>query len=115
MPRRMSWTVFLPSMLTLIGLSSSCRAQGFVEHVQPPVLERGKTTRVTVVGAELGKALGLWTSLPAGAVKTTPVGEQTSSRAVLDVGVAANAPVGVFGLRLATEDGLANACLMLVD
>jgi hypothetical protein len=115
MSRHLSRTVFLVFVLTWIGPSSRCLAQGFVEHLEPPVLERGKTTRVTVIGAELGKALHLWTTLPASAVKATPVGEQTSSRAVLDVSVAADAPVGVFGLRLATEDGLGNACLMLVD
>ena len=92
-----------------------CRAQGFVEHLEPPALERGKTTRLTVVGSQLGKALNLWTSLPAGAIKATPVGEQTASKAVLDVTVAADAPVGICGLRLATVDGLGNACLLLID
>jgi hypothetical protein len=115
MQHRMSWTVFLLSIVNQFASLSSCSAQGFVEHLEPPALERGKTTRVTAVGSGLGKAQGLWTSLPPGAIKTTRVGEQTSSRAVLDVSVAADAPVGVCGLRLATEDGLANACLMLID
>ncbi len=99
----------------LLGPNCPCRAQGFVEHIEPPVLERGKTTRVNVVGLQLGKAIGLWTSLPAGAIKVTPVGESSPTHAVLDVSVAAHAPVGVCGVRLATEDGLANACLMLID
>jgi hypothetical protein len=114
MPRRLWWLVVL-SILALAEPASSCRAQGFVEHLEPPALERGKTTRVTVVGANLGKTLDLWTSLPPGAVKATPVGAQTATRAVLDVTVAADAPVGICGLRLATADGLANACLLLID
>ena len=108
-------TLMVLSVIFLISTYSICHGQGFVEHIEPPALERGKTTRITVVGTQLGKALDLWTSLPTGAVKATPIGAQTSTRAVLDVSVAANAPVGVCGVRLATADGLANACLMLID
>ncbi|HYT93476.1 MAG TPA: hypothetical protein VEL76_32460 [Gemmataceae bacterium] len=116
MSRSPLYAVFFLSVLGLLGpMSSRCRAQGFVEHLEPPALERGKTTRVTIVGSGLGKALGLWTSLPAGAVKATPVGTQTPNRAILDVTVAADAPVGVCGVRLATVDGLGNACLLLID
>jgi hypothetical protein len=84
-----------------------------VEHFEPPVLRRGKTTRVTVAGSQFGKTVELWSSVRG--LKATPVGEQTASKAVLDVTVADNAPVGICGVRLATEDGLANACLMLID
>ncbi len=115
MQHRMSWTVFLLSIVNQFASHSPCSAQGFVEHLEPPALERGKTTRVTAVGSGLGKAQGLWTSLPTGVVKATPIGEPTSSRAVLDVSVAADAPVGICGARLATEDGLGNACLVLID
>ena len=78
MPRCLSYAVFLLSVIFVNGSTSPCRAQGFVEHLEPPVLERGKTTRVTVVGKQLGKVFGLWTSLPAGAVKATPVGESNA-------------------------------------
>lgn len=115
MPHRMSWYEFILSVIILISIGSAARAQGFVEHIEPPALERGKTTRVTIVGSQLGKAIDLWTSLPVGAVKATPVGTPTSTRAELDVSVAADAPVGVCGVRLATVDGLGNACLLLID
>src|SRR4051794_21798924 len=111
----MPYRMFVVLVIFLLSTNSICRAQGFVEHAEPPVLERGKTTRVTVVGSGLGTAQGLWTSLPAAAVKATPVGEQTADRAVLDIAVAADAPVGIFGARLATTDGLANAVLLLID
>jgi hypothetical protein len=107
-------TLVLIALICPAG-SSSLRAQGFVEHVEPPVLERGKTTRVTLVGSQLGKAVGLWTSLPTGAVSVIPAKPYSANQAVLDVTVAADAPVGICGLRLATEDGLSNACLMLID
>src|SRR5690242_12388674 len=107
--------LFLSASCLLISIGSPCRAQCFVEHLEPPVLQRGKTTRITVVGSQLGKAIGMWSSLPAAAINALSVGEHTASRAVLDVSVAADAPVGVCGLRLATVDGLANAVLALVD
>jgi hypothetical protein len=102
-------------VLALVAGATPVRAQGFVEHLEPSVLERGKTTRVTLVGSQLGKAIGLWTSLPAGAVKATPVALSSANQAVLDVTIAGNAPVGICGVRLATEDGLGNACLLLID
>ncbi len=103
----------LLAILLLCSIAAPCHAQGFVEHFEPPALERGKKTRVTVVGSQFGKALGLWSSVPG--IKATPVGESTPSRAMLDVSVAADAPVGICGVRLATEDGLANACVLLID
>src|SRR5437667_9450516 len=99
MPHRILLCVLTLSAFFLLGPVFPCRAQGFVAHFEPPVLERGKTTRLTVVGSSLGKAIGLWTSLAAGAVKATPVGEPTASKAVLDVSVAADAPVGICGAR----------------
>ncbi|MFO0866838.1 MAG: hypothetical protein U0744_19735 [Gemmataceae bacterium] len=89
-------------------------AQGFIENVEPPVLQVGKTTRVTLVGSKFGKPLDVWTSLPKGAIQAKP-GPSDGKRATFDVTVAADAPVGVAGLRLATEDGLTNAALFLID
>ena len=81
MARCLTCTSFFLTFLGFLGQASPCRAQGFVEHLEPPALERGKTTRVTVVGSGLGKALDLWTSLSKGAVKATPAGEQTTHAA----------------------------------
>jgi len=85
-----------------------------VESLSPPAIERGKTTRVTFTGRDLGPAQDLWHSLPAGSLKAVPV-ESKPDRVVMDVTAAADAPVGVCGVRLATHDGLTNACLLLVD
>lgn len=101
--------------LVQFGFAAPCSAQGFVEHFEPPVLQRGKTTRLTVVGTQFGRPIGLWTSLPAGAVKAIPIDSPSATRADFDVTVTADAPVGIFGARLATEDGLGNACLLLID
>jgi len=115
--------------LTAVILALSARpgfSQGFVEHMEPPVLERGKTTRVIIVGSKLGKGLDLWSTL-SGAIRAMPVATNATAplpqgergvrldRAEFDVTVANDAPIGVFGLRLATADGLTNAFLALVD
>jgi hypothetical protein len=107
-------TLSLPLLLVLLG-GASVRGQAFIEHLSPPALERGKTTRLTVVGACLTNALDLWTSLPPGKVKAVPVPGMKSDAAVFDVSLAADAPVGLFGLRLATADGLSNVHLFLID
>src|SRR5262245_725620 len=96
------------ALLVFLACQAACRAQAFVEHLSPPALERGKTTRVTVVGSQLQKASAVWTSLPAGKAQATPVGESKGDAAVFDVKVAEDTPVGLFGMRVATADGLSN-------
>jgi hypothetical protein len=86
----------------------------FVDSVTPPAAERGKTTRVTFTGHGFGPALDVWASLPAGALKAVPV-ESRPDRVIFDVTVAADAPVGVCGLRVATVHGLSNLHLFLID
>ena len=106
---------FLPTLLLLFTTTATCHAQAFIEHLSPPVLERGKTTRLSVVGSHLTKALDLWTSLPSGKLKATPIGDSKADSAIFDVHVADDAPVGLFGLRVATADGLSNVHLCLLD
>lgn len=84
-----------------------------IESLSPPVVERGKTTRVTFVGRDFGEVQDLWCSL-SGSLKAVPV-ESKPSRVVMDITASADAPVGVCGVRLATRDGLSNAALLLVD
>src|SRR5215213_8656974 len=101
-------------LIVAVLAAAGARAGGFVEHAEPPVAPAGKTTRVTFVGHELGAAIDVWTSLPPGRVTARPV-ESRSDRAVFDVTVAADAPVGLCGVRVATRDGLSNAHLFLID
>jgi len=89
-------------------------AQGFVESVAPPVIERGKTTRVTFSGHDLGAGLDVWHSLPSGALTAKPVSSEPS-KLVFDITARADAPVGICGLRIATRDGLTNAVLFHVE
>ena len=88
--------------------------QGFIESVLPPVMERGKTTRITFLGRGLGPGLDIWHSLPQGAIAAKAV-ESHADRLVFDLTVSKEAPVGVCGLRVATRDGLANAVLFQIE
>src|SRR4051812_33023799 len=88
------------TFFVLLGCHAPCIGQAFVERLDPPALERGKTTRLTVVGSHLAGAVDLWTSLPGSKVKATATGENKLGVS-FDVSVAADAPVGLFGLRVA--------------
>src|SRR4051812_35822699 len=57
--------LLLPALLCAL-VPSPCAAQAFVERLDPPVLARGKTTRLTAVGSRLGNAHDVWSSLPKG-------------------------------------------------
>src|SRR5262245_66088170 len=87
------------------ALLAPCRGEAFLEQITPPVVERGKTTRVTLSGTEFGQPLDLWTSLPVGKLRAKAVSGNATS-ATFDLTVAPDAPVGVCGVRLASVDGL---------
>jgi hypothetical protein len=103
-------------LVSLVALCSPAftLAQGFVESVSPPVIERGKTTRVTFSGHDLAPGQSVWCSLPSGAVSSRVV-ESRPDRLVFDISAANDCPVGICGLRLATRDGLTNAVLFHID
>lgn len=116
MPRTRPAAGFLATCFIAWAVAPSCAwAQGFIERIEPPVAQRGKTTRVTFVGTNLAGAVDLWSSLPAGKLKAAPVAGTEATRATIDVTVSADAPVGLCGLRIATPDGLSNVHLFLID
>jgi hypothetical protein len=67
------------------------------------------------MGTELGGATGLWTSLPPKAVEAALIESRRDDQAVFEVKVSPDAPLGVYGLRLATGSGLSNVKLFLID
>lgn len=89
--------------------------QAFIEHLSPPVLQRGTVTRLELHGTETSGAVGLWSSLPPGLLRARSIGTGDATKAVLEVDLAANAPLGMYGLRLATRSGLSNLHLFAVD
>jgi hypothetical protein len=107
---------FQPAVvLCALLFAPPCPAHPFVEHLEPPVLQRGKSSRLTAVGTDLTRPVGLWCTLPSGKIDAKPERENKPNRATFDVRVAADAPVGLFGLRVATADGLSNVHLFLID
>ena len=89
--------------------------QAFVEHLSPPVLQRGAVSRLEVFGTETSDAVGLWSSLPKDVLKVRSSGPGAAARASVEVELAPAAPLGLYGLRLATRSGLSNVHLFLVD
>lgn len=102
--------------ILLLSVTTECGAQAFVEIVSPPVFRRAATQRVEFTGTEVNVPIGVWTSLPDGMLKATRVQQpDAGGKSVLDIEVSGNAPLGIYGLRLATASGLSNVHLFAVD
>ena len=105
---------------TLVGLlyialhPANGYAAPFVEQVVPPVVQRGKTNRVELRGQQLKQSFDLWASLPGTRWTCRPLSTNDHT-ATFEVEVPADAPLGLYGLRAATHDGLSNVHLFLVD
>src|SRR5262249_11409559 len=108
------WTGFLAVLLLFAG-GSGARGGAFVERLAPPLLLRGQTNRVTVIGEDLAAATGLWTSLGGHDLSAVLVEPSRDGQAIFDVKVDRDAPTGLFGLRVATRSGLSNVKLFLTD
>lgn len=115
--RNIGRTLYAMTFFLLIGWPSTAFSQAFIEHLSPPVFQRGATTRVEVFGSDTAGAIGLWSSLPGDVFRARVVGdrESNSKSAAFDVELAREAPLGLYGLRLATRSGLSNVHLFVVD
>ena len=102
-------------VVALAALPRSVTAQAFIEHVFPPVAQRGEPTRLRLIGSSLQGATALWTTLPDGTWRADPIGKNDEGEAFCDLHIAADAPLGLYGLRIATGDGLSNVHLFAVD
>lgn len=87
----------------------------FVEHLTPPALCRGRINRIACFGRELDGAVDLWTSTPGVRLKAVPLEANDGQQATFDIDVPAEAPLGLYGLRVATRSGLSNVHLFLID
>lgn len=102
-------------LFPVLCLADRCLAEPVVSFVEPASLARGQRGKLTFVGQHVDRPLGLWTSLPAEKVKVVATASSDATRCELEVEVAADCPLGIYGLRLATEDGLSNLQLFVVD
>ena len=104
----------IPFAVLAVSWLATARAEPVVEHLEPPALTRGQANKLTIIGSDLDRAQQLWLSLPE---KFFQIKGLSSSlvRAEVEVTVAADCPLGIYGLRLATEDGLSNLQLFAID
>jgi hypothetical protein len=93
----------------------STLAQVFIESIYPPSLQRGETNRVTIRGSRLNGATGIWSSLPTTTLHAQVVEDSSLESALVEIHVAEDAPLGLYGLRLATQEGLSNVHLFAID
>lgn len=111
----MKCRALLLSLCLAFGLPGRAFSQAFIEHLSPPVLQRGAVTRLEVLGTATTGTTGLWSSLPTDMLRVRSIGMGDQSKSIMEVELAGNAPLGVYGLRLATKSGLSNVHLFLVD
>lgn len=103
------------ALLLLVLCPALCSAAPEVTYIEPASVCRGQRGTLTFVGNHLDRPVGLWTSLPAEKLKVVATTSSAVDRCQLEVEVATDAPLGIYGLRLATEDGLSNLHLFVVD
>lgn len=105
----------LLSFCLAISWTGTAFPQAFIEHLSPPVLQRGAVTRLEVLGTATNDPIGLWSSLPADTLRVRSIGMSDAAKSAIDVELTGSAPLGIYGLRLATKSGLSNVHLFLVD
>ena len=99
----------------MTSFADSARAEPVLSHVSPPSVCRGQPNQIALVGKGVDRAIGIWTSLPHGLFNVSAVTASEPDRSEFQVKVAADCPLGIYGLRLATEDGLSNLHMFVVD
>ena len=87
----------------------------FIEQISPPVLRRGQTNRITLTGRELDGAVDLWASTPGVKIGARQIERNNESQVSFDVEVPEKSPLGIYGMRVATQSGLSNVHLFLID
>jgi hypothetical protein len=102
-------------LIVVVAAGQSGFAQPFIERVWPPVLQRGQATRVEFSGTQLQQPLGVWTSVPGVDIQGVPTGMATEDTVSVDLTIPPTAPLGLYGLRLATASGPSNVHLFLID
>ena len=107
------------------ALAVACVLCGALGSAQVPKLSSaiptgivpGQAVDVALIGEALAHPTGLWTNLP-GSVTLAPGIEQNgdmAGRVTYRVELPADAALGVYALRLATERGISNVRLLVVD
>jgi hypothetical protein len=105
-------------LLALAAVSACGTALGqVVSSVTPLALRPGQTHEVVFQGTALADARQFWSTFPqtAGVVPEGSAKDKNPGRAAFRVTVPAQAPLGIYGIRLATTTGVSPLRLMLLD
>jgi hypothetical protein len=87
-----------------------------LKPVAPHGVQRGTTIDLTLTGTNLTEPTGLWTDIPAKVVIPTDNNNgKDAAKLLVHLEVPKDAPMGLYGLRLATARGLSNLRLFCVD
>lgn len=109
---------FALACVIVLALFAPARAQApNVTQIEPITLVPGKPVDVTFVGGNLAGTIGVWTSAPA-TVELTPGIENNgkqNERVTYRITLAADAPRGLVGMRIAGLGGVSNLRLLAVD
>ena len=88
-----------------------------LNRLLPVAAAPGQTVDITLLGENLARPYGLWTSLPA-AVEMAGGGQKNGTEpgtVTYRFKLPAETPLGVYGVRLATDKGISNLRLLAVD
>ena len=88
-----------------------------VRQTMPAAVRPGKTVELKFIGEQLAGATAAWSSVPA-TLKIVPPPQPATDAAnspIVEVSIPPDASPGVAALRIATERGVSNLCLILVD
>ncbi|HUY32333.1 MAG TPA: PPC domain-containing protein [Pirellulales bacterium] len=113
------------SIAAVLAIATTCFAAGLsaqppaVSHTQPSAALPGQATDIVVYGGNLAGAAHVWTTLaPTAKVELTPGVEGNGTKAdnvSYRVTLPADAPVGIYALRLATPGGVSSPKLFMID
>jgi hypothetical protein len=103
--------------MVLLAASLASAQPPSLTHTVPAAVLPGQTTEVTFVGANLIDGVGVWTSFASQAERdaTDPENGKQPGQIKYRLTVPADVPVGIAGIRVATNGGVSNLRLVMVD
>ena len=103
-------------LLTLITLATALHAAPSIRDILPHGAQRGKTVTLHIRGAGLAAGAKLQTTLPAGVSRLIPSVDDPGMNSDLPflLSIKADAPVGLYPIRVLTNDGMSNVMLFAV-
>ncbi len=115
-----------PPLRRAVCVAAIVCALPLVAHADPPTLSYcvpaavmpGRATDVTFFGGNLTGPTGMWSTLPTASHELAPGVDKNGTKAdqvIYRITTPADAPVGIYGVRLATGGGASNVRLLMVD